>query len=293
LLLNLRSFSDQELKIAYIDCQDTITSESLRFFNKSTGKSVHRALGKKTKFTKICSTLSDVTEVLFATQAELEENNLRLLLCFDHYEKLTDKIVNGEFSAFPSHLHNWIQRLSRTTIVLCGRKAPSEIMKFDWNNYIGNARTIVLGELSLKSSLDLAIQPMERTAIKFNLESKELENFIVRLGCYPYLIQTAFSELINILNYENRKEVNQADLDKVINNLFKSSNNFFETLWYTERTEEERKILTSIALGKSLPRASHEAINTLNRKGHLKVTEQGYIFKLPVFKEWILYRGIT
>lgn len=292
LLLNLKQYIQSDIKVAYVDCKDKITSESLRFFCKTTAKSIHRAIGKRTKFTLMCTTLTDLTEYLRSIQNELEEQNFRILLCFDHYDKLTEKIVNYDFKGFPAAVRFWIQRLPRTTVLLSGTKSPKDIPHIEWTNNIGNFRVIPVKPLDTKSALELVNIPVKKNRLKFNCDADGLTDFVYRLGGHPYLLQTAMSELINLLNSKSRKEADKEDVDKVIRYLLTSSNNFFEQIWFDGLTEKEKTLLTSLAQNQSIPRASYESVDSLTVKYIIRPSDSGYRFCIPVFQEWIIERII-
>jgi len=298
LLINLKAYPQPDVKIVYIDCKDKITSESLRFFCKTTAKSVHRAIGRQTKFNLMCSTLTDLCKYLRSVQCELEENNFRLLLCFDHYEKLSEKIQMRDFAAFPKALRFWIQRLPRTTVLIAGSRSPEQITQVDWAQNLGNFRVIHVRALDVKSALKLATQPVEEIGLKYVFGTEGLNAFVLRLGCHPFLIQAALSELINHLNSEGKKEADTEDIDKALNSLLTSANRFFDNLWNTALTDEEQKLLSSIAQNQSVaqiqsvPRSAYETIDSLTSKAILRGDDSGYRFRIPLFQDWIAQRFI-
>jgi hypothetical protein len=292
LLLNLKQYIQPDIKTVYIDFKDKIASESLHFFCKTTAKSVHRAIGRQTKFTMMCATLTDLCEYLRAVQSELEENNFRLLLCFDHYEKLTEKIVMRDFVGFPKALRFWIQRLHRTTVLIAGTQSPEQITQVDWNQHLGNFRVIPVRTLDTKSALKLATLPAAGIGLKYAFGTEGLNKFVLRLGCHPFLIQAALSELIIHLNIVGKKEADTEDIDKAIINLLTSANRFFESIWYKEITEPERTLLSSIAHNQSIPRSAYATVDSLTRKAILRVGDNGYSFRIPLFQEWVTERVI-
>ena len=292
LLLNLKQYMQSDVIPVYIDCKDKITSESLTFFCKTTAKSINRALGRWKKFAHMCTTLTDLTEYLRSVQKELEERNLRILLCFDHYDKLTEKIINQDFKGFPSSVRFWIQRLSRTTVLLAGTRSPKDIPRVEWTKYIGNFRVIQVKPLDTKSALKLLTLTVERTGLKFACSLEELNDFVHRLGGHPFLLQAAMSELINILNSEGKKEAYKEDIDKAIKELIVSSNRFFEQSWFDGLTESEKTLLIELVQNQAILRISYEFVDSLTGKFIICPGENGYHFCIPVFKEWITERVI-
>jgi hypothetical protein len=76
--------------------------------------------------------------------------------------------------------------------------------------------------------------------------------------------------------------------------MFETAGSYFHHLWNSELNDGEREALRDIAYEKPLAVKSDQVIKSLIRKEILaanKNSKDSYVFRVPVFKEWIIKYG--
>ena len=111
------------------------------------------------------------------------------MLCFDEYERLTEKIVSGEFAGLPDAFRHWVQHLPRTICLFAGSHALNDIGAIDWTDYFINVRTVRISFLDFDSALRLVAEPIARFDLKYEPNIETAKDLVRRLGCQPFLLQ--------------------------------------------------------------------------------------------------------
>ncbi len=101
------------------------------------------------------------------------------------------------------------------------------------------------------------------------------------------------SELVNYLNTLHRKTARQADIDIAIEKLFDSQSTYFEHIWKTETSAQEKEVLLAIIKQKPMPQEFGPAIRSLIRKEVLRKEENDLVFCVPVFREWVIKNHVS
>ncbi|MCI0619060.1 hypothetical protein L0244_39320, partial [bacterium] len=277
-LLNLKRYLLSSLKPLFVDCTDARISSSLSRFCKTISKDIAKALPQTSVATYECSSLADLTEYLQDLQSELQQKNQHLLICFDEYERLTEKITSGDFADLPNTFRYWVQHLPRTICLFSGSHQLDEISELDWTDYLINVRLVPISYLDFDSALRLVTTPIARFDLRYDPGIETVERLVQRLGCQPFLLQATMSELVNYLNSLNRKVARQADVDTAIERMFQSWHNYFEHTWNKENNELEREVLVGIAKEKPNRRDIDNALRSLVRKKILQQENGDYVF---------------
>jgi hypothetical protein len=284
-LLNLKRYLLTSLKPVFVDCQ---SFSQVSYFAREVTRSVHLALGHEKEMTNQCNSLDELTEFLQIIQNDLRTSNQHLLLCFDEYERLTEKILAGKFAGLPDAFRHWVQHLPRTICLFAGSHALNEIGAIDWTDYFINVRTVHISFLDFDSALRLVTEPIARFDLQYEPNIETAKKLVRRLGCQPFLLQATMSELVNHLNTFHRKTASQADIDIAIEKLFDSQSTYFDHIWKTETSEREKEVLQAIIKQQPAPQASDPAVRSLIRKEFLRKEEKELVYCVPVFKEWII-----
>lgn len=283
-LLNLKRHVLTSLKPVFFDCQ---SFSQVSYFTRDTTRSIHLALGHEKEKVKHCNSLDELTEYLQLIQDELRTRNQHLLLCFDEYERLTEKIVSGEFAGLPDAFRHWVQHLPRTICLFAGSHALNEIEQIDWTDYFINVRTVRISFLDFDSALRLVTEPIPRFDLQYEPNIETAKELVRRLSSQPFLLQATMSELVNYLNTLRRKTATQADIDIAIEKLFESQSTYFDHIWKTETSDPEKEVLQAIIKQQPAPQASDPAVRSLIRKEVLRKEDNELVFCVPVFREWI------
>lgn len=287
-LLNLKRYLISGLKPVFVDCQDPTVTGSISYFCKTLSKLMQRTLGEAGATNCECSSLAELTEWLKGQQEALQQKQQHVLLCFDEYEKFTEKVVSGEFADLPNTLRYWVQHLPRLICLFSGAHSLNEAASFDWSNYLINVRTVPISYLDSESAIRLVTAPISRFELQYETGVEAAQRLVHRLGCQPYLLQATMSELVNYLNRSNRKTATSKDIEIAIEKMMVSATEYFKHLWQRETNAEEKQILLQAAKQSKLATGLEKAIRTLQHREVLR-TKNGHIeFYVPVFAEWIL-----
>jgi len=188
---------------------------------------------------------------------------------------------------------HWIQHLPRTICLFAGSHALNEIGAIDWTDYFINVRTVRISFLDFDSALRLVTEPIPRFDLQYDSGLETAKELVRRLGCQPFLLQAAMSELVNHLNTLHRKTATQPDIDIAIEKLFDSQSTYFDHIWKTVTSEQEKEVLTAIIKQKPIREQHEPAIRSLIRKEVLRREDDGLVFCVPVFREWILKHQVS
>ncbi len=287
-LLNLRRYLLSSLKSVFVDCQDPTISSSITDYCRTIGKAIATTLEQTRSAAAECNSLADLTEFLKSIQQHLQQANQHLLICFDEYERLTEKITDGDFADLPNTFRYWVQHLPRTICLFSGSHQLDEILQLDWTDYLINVRLVPISYLDFDSALRLVTAPIARFDLQYDPGVEIAERLVHRLGCQPFLLQATMSELVNYLNSLNRKVAMQEDVDVAIERMFRSWRIYFEHIWEKESNVQEREVLADITKQKPMREDTNKALRSLVRKEILRQENGEYVFCVPVFQEWII-----
>lgn len=294
-LLNLKPLLLTGLNPVYVDCQETAISGNISYFCDTVVRSIGRALGyeeahpEKTHLEEH-SSLEGLTRFLQDLQGELRKREQYVLLCFDEYERLTEKITGGNFTGLPDAFRYWVQHLPRVICLFSGSHSLNEIRAIDWTDYLINVRTVPISFLDFDSALRLVTEPVPKFDLEYDPDLETARGLVRRLGCQPFLLQATMSELVNHLNTVKRKKATHADIDKAIEKLFIAWENYFEHIWKSETTALEKEALLAISQNRRVSQGSDTYIRSLIRKEVLRKEGDELAFCVPVFKEWLCKR---
>lgn len=147
--------------------------------------------------------------------------------------------------------------------------------------------------MDFDSALHLITKPVPEFDLIYEPD-EVAKQLVFQLGGQPYLLQVAMFDLTEYLNSKNRKIARQEDIEIAITKMFETAGNYFYHLWNSELSDEEREALNDIAYEKPLAGNREKVIKSLIRKEILAANKKiidGYVFWVPVFKEWILKYG--
>ncbi len=287
-LINLNDHIPDSLKAVHFDFQDPqIFSSTDSFCRKIAGE-----IGKYLKIapeTKITG-LSSLGVYFETVQKIISERMIRLLVCFDEFEKMTEKILQGNLNGLADSMRYWIQHLDNFIFLFAGGNEIYEFNDFDWSDYLINLRTIRISYFNDPQSRQLMTKPVPEFDLKYRSE-KLLEDFIQRMGGHPFLIQAVMYNLTEILNNDhNRKTAEQEDIDEAVEKCFISCEAYFHHFWEEELNESMRTEIKNLAENREL--TNRETIRSLLRKEFIKKENDTYKFSVPLIKEWVILRHI-
>jgi hypothetical protein len=297
ILINLPRFLGNQYVSAYIDCQDARTRQSNASFCYSLAKSISSSLIDR-GFSVTCPSLDSFKKSSFTILGnwfdELERKDFLakekkiILIALDEYEKIEESIIKGALTIeVLDQLRNIIQHREHFAVLITGTKELKELT-LDWSDYLISAKTIKIGHLTKDEAKILITNPID----DFNLnyeggESGKVINRIIDVtNCHPYLVQALCFELVNYLNYQQRKIAKFEDIDVVIEKLLISAESYFYYIWNSECSKREKQLLIELVNNRPLKVYENE-IYSLIRKEIIEKINGNYRFKVELMKKWI------
>ncbi|MFN7928597.1 MAG: hypothetical protein U0Y68_11735 [Blastocatellia bacterium] len=182
-------------------------------------------------------------------------------------------------------LRNIIQHRERIVVLVSGSHRFDELTGLNWASYLINTRTLELSFLDEAAARELLTQPVP----KLQYEGGVVDEIIRITHCQPYLLQAVASELVNYLNDQQRTTATREDLAVTIERVLVSAGSYFANMWRAECSDEERAVLSALAVGEAIdPAAQHVALHHLGQKEMVEQKDGQYQFAVELFRRWIL-----
>ncbi len=169
----------------------------------------------------------------------------RLLLMFDEFRYLADKIRMGDWdSGFLSKLRTLYQN-GLVGLIFAGRGNFSEVTRgLNEPSLLDSVRDQPLSFLNPGAVRELIEQPSGARGITFVPEAGGLISQLT--GGHPFFVQSLCHDVISeVLNRERRKVVIPEDV-KQINKLYLQSDNLFSHIWNGEMREVHQEVIFTL-----------------------------------------------
>lgn len=221
---------------------------------------------------------------------KFKETQKSLILLMDVFEELTQnpELFNDKFfEALRSFGNGGFITIVTASLQTLKELTDQGILTAPFENIFTDVRTVPISNLDLDTALHLITKPVPEFDLIY--EPTEIATQLVcRLGGRPYLLQVVMSDLVEYLNSKNQKIARQEDIEVAIMKMFETASSYFHHLWNSELNNSEREALRNLNYKKPLVVYSYETLKSLIRKEILAFNNYyGYIFCVPVFKEWI------
>ena len=169
----------------------------------------------------------------------------RLLLMFDEFRYLADKVKRGEWeAAFLSKLRTLYQQ-GQICLVFAGRGAFNEITRgLNEPSLLDSVRDHPLSFLSTQAVSELIREPSAKRGINFLPEAVTLISWLT--AGHPFFVQYICHDAISeILNRERRTVVTPEDVAS-LKQLYLQSDNLFSHLWNGEMRELHQDVVFTL-----------------------------------------------
>ncbi|HAW50613.1 TPA: hypothetical protein DCX16_06665 [bacterium] len=211
-----------------------------------------------------------------------------VLLCFDEYEKIDDKIASkeGGFSVdVLDTMRHIIQHHPSIFILFSGVSDISE-MRVNWYSYLINTKTFKVEYLKPEDAWALITNPIPNFPV--NYEKTVVDEIIKWTACQPYLLQVLCYEAVNLVNKYQIDTVEGHILNEVIENSMITAQNYFENfLRETCTSNEEREAISTLSRGKKI---DPELVSNLIKKEYLVVSNEDVEFRIPLMRRYFQER---
>ena len=211
-----------------------------------------------------------------------QESNLHLLFCFDEIAVLRNCFESNEAAQLKlvGLFRGIIEERRNIRLLFSGQTPPSEVSKI-WSNHLSSVHGLRLGYLDRRSSLNLLCQPSEsfpKSAI-----SHEVARAIYgRTGGQPYLMQEFGSQLVAMLNEQERRQSRLNDIADAEDRVLSVCRPFFVDT--VERlTQASQNLIQQFAQEDSMARPEGQFSELRERL----VLDNNNRFAIPLFAEWI------
>ena len=194
---------------AIIDCQNPSVRSSAETMLHSLARKISEGLQRRSVIVEPLNKTGLESEPFTAFDEwvdELERRmpaDMRILLCLDEYERLTDTVAKGWGSAVLDLLRYTIQHRREVVLMFTGAHTFAELGP-TWTDRFINARRIRVSFLKREEALPLLTNPIPEFDMTYELEA--LEVIIKVTNGQPFLLQSVAFELVQFLNEQGREE---------------------------------------------------------------------------------------
>jgi len=173
----------------------------------------------------------------------------RILFCLDEFERLEDLFPGNrqDLLRLMGLFRATIQHRRRLKLLVSG-VAPFDELGQIWNDHFINVREIRVGHLDSVNAIDLLRHPLPgfpEDAVPEPVAARVFE----RTGGQPYLLQLYGSLLITLLNEQQRRCAELADVAKIEEEAMSQGAYYFRHT-YESAPAEPRRALEELAAGR-------------------------------------------
>jgi hypothetical protein len=303
-LLNLSRFLPSDLIPIYLDMQSSAISNSEADFCYGITRAIHKDTTsqglklpipyKREDFkTNPYGKLEDWLDSALPTI----QDNRRLLLNLDEFEKIGSAIATGNLSLrLLDQLRNLIQHYDQLAFMFSGVQTLEELGP-NWSSYFISVVPIEMGYLEPQEAEDLLRNP--DPDFKMRYADGVIEEILRLTCCQPYLLQLIGSCLVTQANQTQTTIATLPLLQSAIPDAFTNGEPYFTNLWteFTGTNPAEitagKQILRAIAQNHppDLTTAPAQAAHRRLLRFHL-LKPNGTEIEIPLFQRWVIERAI-
>ncbi len=208
-----------------------------------------------------------------------------MLLCLDEFEKLQEVVRIAESRAPLNFLRHVMQHRPRWTLLFAGARGVEDIAPL-WSDYLIHARALRVSYLDEADARDLILHPVDDFPDVY--EPGAVDAVIHWTRCQPYLVQLLCTEIVALLNREDRQRAAATDVDAAIPRAFETGGQYFTEFWRVSATSEERTALLVLARDGELPGETAESVvRALVRREVVEQVGEEWRFQVPLIRRWV------
>lgn len=306
LLRNVSGFLPGNVVTVYLSMQDPALFTSLAYLMQKITEEVDKALPGKAPAAALPADLKGFFTYLSGANGWLEQNDKRLLLAVDEYEKIDVKIGQRVFPEdLLATLRESIQSHRRITWIFCGGHEIGELKHAPWTSYLVSARTIEIPMFTLDETRLLLTEPLKYSTL-WNHDNPERPHFkeifwgergIERIqreaGGWPHLVQLIAETIVDLMNEEDTRQVNAELMERALDKAIISGHNVLYELLYREcALPGEWDYLSAFRQKELQPPPTDDAIYRSLRRRLLIEEEDGQCrLRAPLMQRWLRTRG--
>jgi hypothetical protein len=174
---------------------------------------------------------------------------MRLLLCFDEYERLHQAPGAVQGTPVPNMLFRILHGHRRVHMIFAGVHAFDELGEA-WAAHFAGAPRMRLSFLTREDAELLLTKPIPEFDMMY--APGAVNALVAATNGHPFLTQGVAFELVQLLNEAQRREAKPADVEAAVGRALVSCEAFFANEWW-DAGPEGQTILRALAAGETTP----------------------------------------
>lgn len=302
LLRNLTGFLPESLIVKVISMQAPQAFESLQSWARLVAENARKDITTIDPASPPV-TLVDLFQTLEQVNQELHEQGQRLLLAFDEFEMIDQKIAEGVFKLDLLNLvRESVQTHRRIIWAFAGSHDLSELSLDRWSSYFVSLRTINVGPFEDSETRLLLTKPMCHSPLWQNRQEEMPsfneafwgENGIVRIqtetGGWPHLVQLVAETAVDFANDRGARHLTGALLEETFDRVIERGDTvFYELLVRENRFPGEWEYLLKFRQQETQLLPEDDTVRRSLRRRLLVVEHDGaWRLRVPLMRRWLI-----
>lgn len=186
---------------------------------------------------------ADQFERVFLPELRQALDGRRLVLAFDEFQALEDKIRRGDLEAgFPEFLRYWLSR-GEHCFVFAGTRTFEDLDREVWEILFNQTISQSVGLLSKDDSQRIMTEPLLEADVSY--DQPALDRLDELTGRHPYFIQRLCSEVVDELNRRQQRLINLATVEAAAQHLINTAAMQLRFLW-DELDPKQRAVIAAL-----------------------------------------------
>ncbi len=213
--------------------------------------------------------------------------DFKLVLAFDEYEILHDDIFQRDpqqAARLLGVMRSFSQQQNQVVFLFVGARFFSELQQPNWNEYFVQVKHLRVDYLKRPDVLHLIQHPTPDFGLIY---ADDLANRIFDLTQgHPALVQQICSEMVNLANMTNHRQMTHEDLNQVLaeKTLFRE-NLTIQIFWTQFCAPAERATVKQILAGETP--TDPVSRSRLELHGYIVKDGDGWKMRVPLFEQWL------
>jgi hypothetical protein len=212
------------------------------------------------------------------------ELDYKLILALDEYEELHNRLIKDaeQGGRLLAAMRSFSQRQNKIVFLFVGAALFNELTEPNWSEYFVQAQCLLVDYLKKDDALRLISEPVD---LEYPAELPE-QMFDLTQG-HPALLQLLCFEMVNIANQTPKKDMTQADLDKVINQVIEDSSTAPMRVFWQQfcRSSACKQTVREIIYKKEI--SDKKSLHRLREHGFIVQENGAWRLRVPLFERWL------
>ena len=248
--------------------------------------------------------LVELMDMLDHWQTILAQQKRRLILCFDEYNNLDEKIAEGVYSVdLPATIRESIQSHRNIIWIFAGSHRIEELTKAPWTSYLVSTRTVEVPPFTPDETYLLLTDPLKFSPL-FNADQERprfdpavwgthgIERIQNDCAGWPHLVQLMAETIINYLREQGRDRLGEGEYAHCLDLAARAGHNLFHELIIKECAyPEEHTWLEGFTAKVHQKAPDHDpSLANLKRRALIRETDEGWTMIAPLMRHWLMHR---